>query len=56
MMIEAGFKDQAIIGCKAMLIKLKGTPEAKTLQAMINILSPPPPPPAKPNKEIPTKK
>lgn len=56
MMIELGLKEQAIIGCKAMLIKIKGTPEAKTLQAMLNILSPPPPPPARPNKQIPIKK
>ncbi|MGJ8656109.1 MAG: TIGR03790 family protein [Akkermansiaceae bacterium] len=56
MMVQAGQKEQAIMGCKAMLIKIKDTPEAKTLQAMLNILSPPPPPPAKPNKEIPAKK
>ena len=50
MLLESGQKEQAIIACKALLLKIKDTPEAKTVQARLNILSPPPPPPAKPAK------
>jgi len=56
MLIADGQKSKAIIACKALLIKIKGNSEAKTLQSMLNILSPPPPPQAKPNKKIPQKK
>ena len=55
MLIQTGQKEQAILACRAMLDRVKDTPEAMTLQATLNILSPPPPPPAKPNKEIPGK-
>ncbi|MFT5905684.1 MAG: hypothetical protein ACI9E1_001284 [Cryomorphaceae bacterium] len=56
MLIEDGQKAKAITACKAVLIKIKGTPEAKTVQSKLNILSPPPPPPAKPKKKNPQKK
>jgi uncharacterized protein (TIGR03790 family) len=55
-LLEAGQKEKAIIACKELLLKIKDTLEAKTVQSKLNILSPPPPPPAKPNKEIPEKK
>lgn len=55
-LVEAGQREKAIIACKELLLKIKDTSEFKTVQAMLNILSPPPPPPAKPNKEIPQKK
>ncbi len=55
-LVESGQREKAIIACKEILINIKDTPAAKTVQAKLNILSPPPPPPAKPNKEIPQKK
>jgi len=54
--LEEGKKEQAVIACKALLEKIKKTPEAKTVQAKLNILSPPPPPPAQPRKKKPAKK
>lgn len=56
LMIADKKKIEAIIACKALLIRINDTPEAKTVQAMLNILSPPPPPPAQPNKKIPAMK
>lgn len=56
MLIEDGQKAEAIIACKAALIKIENTPEAKTVKSRLNILSPPPPPPAEPNKQIPKNK
>jgi hypothetical protein len=56
MFIEDKQKEKAIVACRQMLFKIKDTPEAKTVQAKLNILSPPPPPPAKPNKQIPLTK
>jgi uncharacterized protein (TIGR03790 family) len=56
MLIEDGQEAEAIIACKAALIKIKNTPEAKTVKSRLNILSPPTPPPAEPNKQIPKNK
>lgn len=56
LLVESGQKENAIIACKALLTKIKGSPWSKTVQAKLNILSPPPPPPAKPNKDTPQKK
>jgi len=54
-MIETGQKGQAIIACKAALLRIKDTPEAKMLEDRLLILSPPPPPPAQPHKKVPLK-
>jgi uncharacterized protein (TIGR03790 family) len=53
LLVESGQKENAIITCKELLTKIKDAPWSQTVQAKLNILSPPPPPPAKPNKEIP---
>ena len=54
LLIDQGKKDEAIIYCKAALIRFKSKPSAIVIKAKLNILSPPPPSPAQPNKKIPT--
>jgi len=50
---EEGKKDQAFLAARMLNEEIKGTPEQKTVQSIMNILAPPAPPKAKPNKEIP---